>query len=181
MDNEKNKQHRYRDIAEWLEALLFAFVLIVLLYTFLFRVISVSGGSMETTLNENDRVVVQCIAYKPKHGDVIVVDSYSDYGKPLVKRIIAMEGDTVDIDFSSGEVSVNGSILSEPYISSPTTDPHDVSFPLIVDEGHVFVLGDNRAVSLDSRSSDVGLIDVRDILGKAVLRIYPFKEFGTIK
>ncbi len=181
MDTEKEKQRRYRDTAEWLEALLFAFVLIVLLYTFLFRVISVSGSSMATTLNENDRVVVQCIAYKPARGDVIVADSYTRYGKPLVKRIIALEGDTVDIDFSTGAVLVNGEVLSEPYISTNTTDRHDVAFPLTVEKGHVFVLGDNRAVSLDSRSSEVGLIDVRNILGKAILRIYPFKEFGAVK
>ena len=181
MDAEKEKQRRYRDTAEWLEALLCAFVLIVLLYTFLFRVISVSGSSMATTLNENDRVVVLCAGYEPKHGDVIVADSYTDYGKPLVKRIIAMEGDTVDIDFSTGKVIVNGETLSEPYISTATTDRHDVSFPLTVDEGCVFVLGDNRSVSLDSRSSEIGLIDVRNILGKAVLRIYPFKEFGAVK
>ena len=136
---------------------------------------------MATTLNDTDRVVVQCAGYKPDYGDIIVVDSYSNYGKPLVKRIIAMEGDTVDIDFSTGEVSVNGEILSEPYTSTGTTVQHDVAFPLTVNEGCVFVLGDNRSVSLDSRSSEVGLIDVRDILGKAVLRIYPFKEFGTIK
>ena len=181
MDAEKEKQRRYRDTAEWLEALLFAFVLIILLYMFLFRVVSVSQSSMAATLNNGDRVVVQCAGYKPARGDIIVADSYTAYGKPLVKRIIAVEGDTVDINFATGEVTVNGEILSEPYISTPTTDRHDVTFPLTVDEGCVFVLGDNRSVSLDSRSSEVGLIDVRNILGKVVLRIYPFKEFGIVK
>ncbi len=181
MDTEKDKKRSYRDFAEWLEALLFAFVMIVLLYTFFFRIITVSGSSMEATLNSNDRIAVQCIAYTPQHGDIIVVDGYSKYGAPLVKRIIAMEGDTVDIDSSTGTVIVNGEVLNEPYIGSAVTAQSDVDFPLTVPESCVFVLGDNREVSLDSRSSEVGMIDTRNILGKAVIRIYPFKEIGIIK
>lgn len=181
MDTEKDKKRTYRDFTEWLEALVFAFVMIVLIYTFLFRIITVNGSSMAATLNWYDRIAVQCVGYKPQHGDVIVVDSYSKYGNPLVKRIIAMEGDTVDIDSSTGAVIVNGEVLNEPYIGGAVTTQADVDFPLTVPEGNVFVLGDNREISLDSRSSEVGMIDTRNILGKAVIRIYPFKEIGIIK
>lgn len=174
------KKNSRREIVEWIESLLFAFVLIAVLYTFFFRVITISGSSMENTLQSNDRVIVRSIAYEPVRGDVIVVDSFTDYGDPLVKRIIAMEGDTVDIDFSTGEVSVNGEVIDEPYISTPTTQQHDVRFPLTVKEGHLFVLGDNREVSLDSRSGEVGLIDERDVLGKVVFRLFPLREMGGV-
>ncbi len=172
-----------RSIVEWVEAVLFSFALIVLLFTFFFRVITVDGHSMDATLNHGDRMIVSCTAYTPKHGDVIVVDSFSKYGAPLVKRVIAVAGDEVDIDFRTGEVFVNGQLLEEPYLyqGNKTTTAHDVTFPLTVADGCVFVLGDNRGVSLDSRSSQVGQIDERDILGKVVLRILPVKEFGTIK
>ena len=84
----------------------------------------------------------------------------------------------VDIDFSTGEVSVNGEILSEPYTSTGTTVQHDVAFPLTVDEGCVFVLGDNRSVSKDSRSPEIGFVDKREILGKAILNFLPQKIDG---
>lgn len=175
------KRSSRRELVEWIESLLFAFVLIVLIYTFFFRIITISGSSMENTLQHNDRVIVQGIAYEPKHGDVIVVDSFTDYGEPLVKRVIAMEGDEVDIDFSTGEVFVNGKVIDEPYLGSETLTQHDVRFPLTVDRGCLFVLGDNREVSLDSRSKEVGLIDERDVLGKVVFRLFPLSEMGGVK
>lgn len=184
MDEEKSGASRLnRNIAEWVEALVVSFVLIVLLYTFFFRVITVSGSSMENTLQSNDRVVVRCVAYQPQCGDIIVVDSNSKYGAPLIKRIIAVAGDEVNIDFTSGTVYVNGQQLEEPYLynNEKTTRAYDVTFPLVVDEGCVFVMGDHREVSLDSRSSDIGLIDVRDILGKVVLQIYPFSQIGAVE
>lgn len=184
MKTETNtEKHIYRDIVEWMEALLISFVLIVLLYTFFFRVITVSGGSMENTLNDGDRMIVRCVAYTPRRGDVIVVDSYSHYGAPLVKRIIAVAGDEVNIDFKTGAVTVNGQQLDEPYLYNGelTHASHDVTFPLTVKDGCVFVLGDHRAVSLDSRSSEIGQIDNRDILGKVIWRLYPFSEMGAIK
>ncbi len=182
MNEEKDRRRAARkDIVEWMEALLFAFALIVLLYTFLFRIVTVSGTSMEKTLQWNDRVIVSCLAYQPQHGDIIVVDSYTDYGEPLVKRVIAVGGDVVDINERTGTVSVNGGILDEPYVHDDMTLLHDVAFPLTVPEGYVFLLGDNRGVSLDSRSSEVGLIDERDILGKVILRIFPFDKIGVLE
>lgn len=181
METESKKNSSKKAAAEWLEALIFSFAVIVLLYTFFFRVITVSGHSMERTLNDGDRLIVQCIAYTPRRGDIIVVDSYSKYGEPLVKRVIGVAGDKIDINFDTGDVSVNGNVLQENYLDDKTHRSYDVTFPLTVQEGCVFVLGDNRGVSLDSRSTQIGQIDVRDILGKAIFRIYPFSAFGGIK
>ena len=98
----------------------------------------------------------------------------------MVKRIIALGGDTVDIDFETGAVTLNGAVLEEPYISAPTTTGYDVEFPVTVPEGCVFVMGDNRPRSLDGRSTEVGFIDERDILGKVLLRVFPLSSFGKI-
>lgn len=166
---------------EWLEALVFALGFMVILFTFFFRVVAVSGESMVPTLNHNDRLVMQSMFYTPGKGDVIVVDGFIAYGDPIVKRVIGTEGDTVNIDFASGTVTVNGIALDEPYVSAPTNGKGDMSFPLTVPEGMIFVLGDNRPFSLDSRDSRIGFIDNRDVLGKVLIRIYPFSDFGGVE
>ena len=167
-------------VFEWYDSLVFALVVIVLFFVFAVRIITVSGHSMEPTLQGSDRVAVQSVFYTPARGDIIVADSYIDYGDPLVKRIVAMGGDTVDIDFEKGEVTVNGALLDEPYLLAPTTTRYDVAFPLTVPEGCVFVMGDNRPGSYDSRSSEVGFIDERDILGKVLLRVFPLNHFVKV-
>ena len=174
------KVRRENKIFEWYDSLVFALAVIVLVFVFVCRIIVVSGSSMEPTLQGGDRVVVQSMLYKPHRGDVVVVDSYIEYGDPLIKRIIAVGGDTVDIDFETGEVSVNGEVLDEPYISAPTQQSFDVEFPLTVPQGKVFLMGDNRPHSTDSRSSQVGLIDERSILGKVLFRIAPLNRLGKI-
>ncbi len=175
------EQKREQSLLEWYEALVFALVILVVVFSFFFRIIMVNGSSMAPTLSPSDRLVVWAAGYTPERGDVIVVDGYIDYGKPLVKRIIAMGGDTVDIDFANGVVSVNGQILEEPYIAEPTHNSYDVSFPLTVPEGTVFVMGDNRNASNDSRSTAIGCIDERDIMGKVVFRFSPVDRIGGIQ
>ena len=117
----------------------------------------------------------------PQRGDVVIVDSYTSYGKPLVKRVIAKGGDTISIDYDAGTVEVNGEVLQEDYIAEPTHLGYDVEFPYTVPEGTVFVMGDNRNESLDSRSSYVGCIDERDILGKVLLCFLPVSDFGVVE
>ncbi len=173
---EKNKAS-----LEWIESITFSLAFIVFLFTFIFRVITVSGISMNPTLIDNDRLVVSNLFYTPARQDVIVVDGYINYGQPLVKRIIGLAGDEIDINFETGEVFVNGELIDEPYISASTTQQFDVAFPLIVPEGTVFVMGDNRPRSLDSRSTEIGFIDTRDILGKAIWRVYPVKKIGRVE
>lgn len=167
-------------LLEWYDSLVFALAVIVLFFVFFVRIITVSGTSMEPTLYGGDRVAVQSMLYTPQRGDVVVVDGYINYGDPLVKRIIALGGDTVDIDFETGAVSVNGEVLDEPYISAPTMNGYDVTFPVTVPDGCIFVMGDNRPASLDSRSTEVGFIDARDILGKVLLRVFPVSGLGKI-
>lgn len=174
-------ESRDRNILEWYEALISAVVILVLAFSFVFRIIQVEGESMERTLYQGQKLVVWGAGYTPARGDVVIVDSYTSYGRPLVKRVIALGGDSVDIDFETGVVQVNGEVLDEPYLSEPTWLSCDVEFPITVPEGTVFLMGDNRNNSLDSRSSKVGCIDERDILGKVLLRFLPFEDFGVIE
>ena len=178
------EEKRFRknvDLLDWYDALVFALAALVLIFAFCARVVVVDGHSMEPTLHEQDRLLVQSTFYKPQRGDVVVVDGYINYCKPLVKRVIALGGDTVDIDAEKGIVYVNGEALDEPYTAEPTYTEGNIGFPLTVPEGQLFLMGDNRQHSTDSRLVSVGLIDERDILGKVLWRIFPLNAFGRIK
>ena len=149
---------------------------VILVFSLLFRVVVVSGPSMNYTLVDGDWLLLlgNILYSEPKKGDVIVASKDSfDNGAPIIKRVIATEGETVDIDFDAGVVYVNGVALDEPYTNTPTNQQEGMSFPLTVDEGCIFVMGDNRNVSLDSRSINIGLIDKREVLGKAVFLFFP--------
>ena len=172
---------RGQGILEWYEALISAALVLVLIFSFFFRIIQVDGSSMVPTLVNGDKLIVWGAGYTPQRGDVVIVDSYTSYGKPLVKRVIAKGGDTISIDYDSGVVMVNGEVLQEDYIAEPTYLGYDVQFPYTVPEGTVFVMGDNRNQSLDSRSTYVGCIDERDILGKVLVCFMPFTDFGVVK
>lgn len=175
------------EIYDWAEAIVFSLTAVILVFTFIFRIVGVGGVSMENTLNagvinENDyvdRVVISHIHYTPAHGDIVVL-----YAKALkeciIKRVIAVGGDTVNIDFDHHLVYVNGKALTEPYIREPTIERGDVQFPITVPKGHVFVMGDNRNDSYDSRYKAVGMIDDQDILGHAILRIYPLNQIEIL-
>lgn len=158
------------DIVDSLKgAVIAAFVVFCLV----FRVIGVEGDSMFPTLHDGDWVAVSGLSLSIDRGDIVIATQPWERNVPIVKRVIAVGGDTVDIDFQSGEVYVNGELLDEPYIDEPTTLSYDVRFPVTVPEGKVFVMGDNRGDSLDSRSSKIGFIDERYIIGEVRLRIYP--------
>ena len=146
----------------------------------------------EYTLLEGQKVIITNLFYEPKVGDIVVVsrNTFNDVhnieqsSMPIIKRVIATEGQTVDIDFTTGIVYVDGKALDEPYTKTPTNVKHDIEFPVIVDEGCIFVLGDNRNESLDSRSSrigDYGMVDTRYVLGHAIYRIFPFDAVGGLK
>ena len=172
---------RGQNVFEWYEALISAALVLVLVFSLFFRIIQVDGSSMVPTLVNGDKLIVWGAGYTPQRGDVVIVDSYTSYGKPLVKRVIAKGGDTVSIDYATGTVAVNGEVLQEDYIAEPTYLGYDVTFPYTVPEGTVFVMGDNRNQSLDSRSTYVGCIDERDILGKVLVCFMPFTDFGVVK
>ena len=183
MENQEQavKPVRGQGMLEWYEALISAALVLVLVFSFVFRIIQVDGSSMVPTLTNGDKLIVWGAGYTPERGDVVIVDSYTTYGKPLVKRIIAKGGDTISIDYETGTVTVNGEVLQEDYIAEPTSLGYDVEFPHTVPDGTVFVMGDNRNQSLDSRSSYIGCIDEQDILGKVLVCFLPFADFGVVK
>ncbi len=172
------------EIFDWFEAICFSLIAVILVFTLFIRSAQVDGSSMLPTLTHGDRLILMNSAITGVNkGDIVVITQPTEIGGPLIKRVIATEGETVDIDFENGRVYVDGILLEEPYINTLTTKiPYDsVQFPFTVSEGHVFVMGDNRNASTDSRSQSIGEIDTRYIIGKAFLRIYPFDSFGFVK
>lgn len=160
------------NIYDWVSSIIVAVIAVVVLLTFCFRIIDVDGRSMEPTLINTDKVVVTNLFYTPNDGDVVVISHGEEYDKPLVKRIIATEGQKIRIDFAKNEVYVDDKLIDEPYIQGDTI-PGDAQIPEVVPEGKVFVLGDNRGISLDSRYQEVGLIDETSIIGKAQFVLVP--------
>ena len=156
-----------------------AVVILFVVFTFCLRGVGVQGDSMEPTLHDGDLLAVSALS-SVKDSDVVIVTQPNTMDKPLVKRVIAMGGEVVNIDFISHVLTVNGKVLEEPYIAAVTEESGDVQFPLTVPQGQVFVLGDNRNNSLDSRFSVIGCIDENYILGVAKYRVYPFKGLSDI-
>lgn len=175
--DEVSKNKGWKNIYEWLDSIIYALVAILILFTFFFRVVGVSGPSMKPTLQDKDWLAVSGITTGVNRGDIVVVTQPNKLNEPLIKRVIAVGGDKVDINFADGTVSINGIIIDEPYIAESTHRSFDIAFPITVPDGCVFVMGDNRNNSLDSRSSIVGFVDKRFILGKAEFRFYPFGEW----
>lgn len=156
--------------------LVYMLIAIILAFLLVFRVIIVSGDSMYSTLWDGDFLLLLGNVFyrQPEPGDIVVISKKSfDDGHPIVKRVIATQGQTVDIDFDRGIVYVDGQALEEPYIRGSTTNDEGTVFPLTVAEGCIFVLGDNRGVSRDSRSPEIGQIDRREVLGKAIFLMIP--------
>ena len=186
-DNTQNVNN-IKDIYEIVESVVSALVIVILLLSFCFRIVSVHGTSMVPTLHDQDKVVISHLFHTPKTGDVVVLDSEIDETiqvetKTLIKRIIATEGQVVDIDKESGEVSVDGVVLDEDYIAEMINPSRigDQEYPLTVPENMVFVMGDNRNGSADSRLKYIGLIDKRFVIGKVYLRILPVSDFKMVK
>lgn len=182
---EKKKQEKTDGVSElyyWAQALALALAILVFINTFFFRLSGVIGSSMFDTLEEGDQLMIQIIGYdEPKRGDIIVCTSDGFGGEALVKRVVAVAGDTVDID-ADGNVVVNGETLYEPYIYERIHDDHrgDQNYPVTVREGCVFVMGDNRNGSTDSRFSIVGQISCQRVIGKALFRFWPLTKIGVV-
>lgn len=170
----------HSELFDWGEALLISLATVILIFVFGVRIIGVEGQSMEHTLQDSNQLLVSNLFYTPEKGDIVILTKDSFMTSPIVKRIIATAGDTVDIDFDEGTVTVNGEQLEEDYTAEPTYTQYDVTFPQTVPQGCIFVMGDNRNHSTDSRYSELGMVDTRYIIGKVLLRIYPFNELGTV-
>ena len=178
---EKKESIWQKTLLMYLHDLVYLLAGLILVFLLLFRVVVVSGTSMNNTLLDGDYLLLLSSTFyqNPKYGDIIVAskDSY-DNGSPIVKRVIATEGQKVDIDFDKGIVYVDGKALDEPYTLTPTTTYEGVDFPLTVNEGCLFVMGDNRDGSKDSRHPEIGLVDKREVLGKVFFLFLPGTNYG---
>lgn len=180
----KKEEQKYtwqQNVALYLHDMICMLVAVMAVLMLFLRIIVVDGPSMERTLLNGDyMLLVSNMFYKePNHGDVVVVSKQAyDNGKPIVKRVIATEGQTVDIDFNEGVVYVDGVALDEPYTKTLTTLKEGTVFPLVVEEGKVFVMGDNRNNSKDSRSTQIGQVDKREVLGKVAFILFPGTGMG---
>lgn len=204
----ENSFNLLKEVWEWIYTIVIALAIAFLIKTYLFDIVRVDGPSMNPTLTHNDRLIITKLGYEPEHGDIVILDStykerqeyyesntgadagvfekaklYMGMPKSLkkryyVKRVIAMEGDTIDI--VNGDVILNGEVLEEDYFEGETaiTDM-SVNYPVTVSEGHVFVMGDNRSNSKDSRSSSLGEVPVEALLGKAQIRVWPLNSIKT--
>lgn len=179
---EKNEQQTDRGAYEWMQALVCSVLAAVLVFTFAARVVGVSGGSMRSTLQDGDMLLVvnSLLCGDFRRGDIVIAAKASfENGEPIVKRVIATEGQTVDIDFETGVVTVDGADLEEPYIREATHLAEGTVFPAAVPEGCVFLMGDNRNDSRDSREPSLGMVDTRNIIGRAVCLLLPGKTADT--
>lgn len=177
------------ELYEWLQMFLGCVVAAVVLFNCVARLTRVDGGSMDTTLQHGEIMLIWSLGYTPKQGDIVVLNKTSvllpDWTEPraIVKRVIATGGQTVDVDYSAGAVYVDGQALDEPYLHEEMRRPGAPSMQEThweVPEGSIFVMGDNRNYSTDSRDSLLGTIDTDYILGKAVLALWPPDRFGTV-
>ncbi len=164
---------------EWLDSIVGAVIAIFIVFAFIIRPVGVEGTSMVPTLDDGDWLFVSSFDSHPQKGEIVIVTQPNKVrNEPIVKRVIAVGGQEVDIDFLQGVVYVDGEALDEPYTNAPTYRSYDVVFPITVPEGKVFVMGDNRNLSIDSRSTAIGLIDENYVLGRAVGRIIPFGKWS---
>lgn len=167
---------------DWIECILFAISIVVLCLTFIFRLVDVDGSSMNNTLTTKDKVIVTNLFYTPKNGDIIVISHGAEYAKPIIKRVIATEGQSIRLDYENDKIIVDGVVIEESYIDGSTFGGNygNNKIPEIVPKGKLFVMGDNRRVSLDSRSTEIGLIDEENVIGKAQFVAFPFNDFGYL-
>ncbi|MCI8909783.1 MAG: signal peptidase I [Oscillibacter sp.] len=178
---EQEKKSGGRDLYEWVQALVCSVLAVVVVFTFVIRLIGVDGFSMLPTLQDGDRLLVlNSIIYNDyQYGDIVVLRKASFLEEPIVKRVIATEGQTVDIDFGAGVVYVDGMPLEEDYVNDLTFLEEGTEFPLTVPKGSIFVMGDNRNHSNDSRDSRLGTVDTRYVIGRAVFLAFPGPDAET--
>ena len=177
---EKKGKSMGREILEWVISIGLAVVLALGIRTFIFTLVLVDGHSMDPTLNHHDRLVVTRLGYEPKDGDIIVFHPACEPQSAYVKRVIATEGETVCIDYNTNTVYVNGVALAEDYIKEPM-EYRGPDGEVTVPENCVFVMGDNRNNSKDSRASEVGFVTEESIVGKAQVRLWPLSSIGVVK
>lgn len=189
-NNKPKEVDLMKEIREWVVAIAIAVVAALLIRNFVFTLVKVQGESMSPTLSNNDRLYVNRFFYSPKKGDVVIFKPASDPDRPYIKRVIATEGDTVYIDFETGDIYVNGEVIDEPYIKEKTSrsgsyinklianGSYSKENPIVVEKNKIFVMGDNRNNSTDSRM--IGQVPEDEIIGGAVFRFWPLGNFGSV-
>ena len=184
MQEQEKQTAKGRDLYEWVQSLVGSVLVVVAIFTFVIRMMGVYGHSMLNTLQHGDRLLVvnSMLYHDYKYGDIVILRKNGVFDDdPIVKRVIAVEGQTVDIDFTEGIVYVDGEALEEDYIREPTYTAEGTEFPLTVPEGSIFVMGDNRNGSSDSRDYRLGTVDTRYVIGKAAFLIFPGPDYETEK
>lgn len=179
MDREKDVESassRYTGVYDWIGVAIVSLAAVALIFSFAFRIFGVDGDSMNPTLHTGERLIVSRLPYVPQRGDIVIAALPGQAA--LVKRVIGLPGERVTIDDETGEVAVDDEVLDEPYIQG-TTFSKGLS-ERIVPEGCVFVMGDNRENSTDSRSARIGFIPVEDLAGKVIYRFYPLNKMGRV-
>ena len=160
---------------DWLQSIVMAVLCGILIFVFVGRISGIEQTSMMNTLHDRDVVILSNLFFTPHYGDIVIIDTDA-FDAPIVKRVIATEGQTIDIDFNTGDVRIDGRVIEEDYIKEPTTAREDFEGPRTVPDGCVFVMGDNRNASSDSRDARVDMIDTRSILGKVLFLAIPGKD-----
>ena len=190
LENQDEKFDIKKEIFEWVKAIAVALIIAFFLRNYVFTLAKVDGQSMEPSLKHADRLYVNKVMYTPKKGDVVIFEPATAPGKAYIKRVIATEGDTIYIDFRTGEVFVNDELIDEPYINEPTylngsyikylkeTGNYSKENPIKISKGYFWAMGDNRNASKDSR--ELGPIPERELVGHAVVRFWPLNSIGTL-
>lgn len=184
MDKINNKQKlSYGKAAEYIYSVFSTFlscmIIIFIAFTFFFRLVQVKGDSMNPTIEEGDSLIISNFMYSPDYGDIIAINKQGAKEESMIKRVIALPGDKVFIDFDSHIITVNGKVLYEDYeVTAPISEQYDLTYPLTVPDDSVFVLGDNRNNSLDSRTESIGFIKLHEINGKALIRLFPIGKIS---
>lgn len=174
------KSDAVNSVFDWLSSFVYAIIIVVIALTFFVRIVDIDGRSMNPTLWDKEKVLITNTVSTPSCGDIVIISHGVEYKAPLVKRVIASEGQTLDINFDNNTVTVDGKKLYEPYIQGKTIR-EDAVIPSVIPKGKVFVMGDNREESSDSRGTRIGLIDVKDIIGKVRCVVFPFNKFRFVK
>ena len=175
LEREQTKEKAIFSFRNTVTSLLAVFAVVSLLTIYVFPILRITGTSMEPTLDENDIVLV----YKTKNlkpGDIV---AFYYNNNAIVKRVIALEGDVVDMD-QLGNVTVNGEALAEPYVTEKSFGECNITFPYTVPESRIFVMGDHRSISIDSRNSAIGSITKGQIIGKVLFRFWPLVQTDLI-